>query len=421
MANDYRPRRNTAMAGRSPQRGDYPQRQPPRRNRRKIGPPPLFYLVPALILLIVVVVVIVVLANGRKKTGDTPAPASSQLSSQASSFTSSGTSSLASAVSAASSTPTASVTPPPEQVPSGDASDKGPFLQIGDTGFGYYHFDVDATNQYITTISGVGNELAGAATVYDLVIPSSMDVMLPESYLNENGIDSSDQRKAIEEYIYPSINGMSPSVKTVSLFDALKLHTDEYLYFRSEQSWTQLGAYYAYAEFCKAKGIEAVSLDQFEKKSYEGFLGSYYREYPDETMGSNPDTMEAYVPENNPDISYTTTGGETLEQAMIMDGSGYSSQWLYLIFCAGDQPYKVITNDDLPDGPSCVVVMESSGNVFLPFLVNHYHTVYAVDYRTYQGNIASLVREKGAEDLIFLNDIFTTSSGNLTSSLDNSF
>ena len=36
------------------------------------------------------------------------------------------------------------------------------------------------------------------------------------------------------------------------------------------------GAYYAYVEFCEVRGFDAVPLEDFEKKEFEGYLGSFY-------------------------------------------------------------------------------------------------------------------------------------------------
>lgn len=432
MANDYIPRRSTSSAqryrsaGSSPQRGDYPQRIPQRRSsqrRRRRKGPPFFLIALLLIVIIVAVVLFIVIFAGKGK--DEPSDSSSSSSSQVptSSGLSSVVSSETSSTSSLSSSPSSqavSATPPPENVPDGEAQEMGSFFQVGDTGFEYYNFVESYANQYITTISDVGKDLDGTATVYDIVVPTSMDITLPESYIEEHQINSSDQKKAIE-YMYSSINGLSPSVKTVQIFDNLKLHNNEYVYFRTDHHWTNLGAYYAYEEFCKAKGVDAVPLDQFEKKEYPGFLGSFYRDEPNSAMENNPDTVEAYVSSANTNMSYTTTEGETYEQPVIADGSGYDSQWLYLIFCAGDQPYEVITNSDITDGSSCVVVKESFGNAFVPYLVNHYQTIYVVDYRYYQENISDLVREKGADDLIFVNNISMTRNEDLVNSLDNSF
>ncbi len=431
MANDYIPRRSSsgnpyyASESRksSPQRGQYPPRRPPQRRRRRSGPPPLLILALLLIAAIVAVVLILVFAGRQKDPASSPASSSaaSPASSQASSAPASGTSAPVSSQPQTSSG-TTSATPPPEQIPSGVAEKLGTHFRIGNTGYEYYNFNESAANQYITLVSDAGKELAGAATLYDMIIPTSIDITLPESYLEENEVNSQDQRKAIEEYIYPSITGMNPDVKTVSIFDALKLHNNEYIYFRTDHHWTQLGAYYAYVEFCKAKGIEPVALDQFEKKEYPGFLGSFYSDEINDDMENDPDTVEAYLPKANTSMYVLQQDGEALEDwPVIQDGTDYSEENKYLIFCAGDQPYEEITNSDLSDGSSCVVVKESFGNAFIPFLVNHYQTIYVVDYRYYQGNIAQLVKDKGAKDLILVNNISMTRNEELVNALDNSF
>ena len=71
----------------------------------------------------------------------------------------------------------------------------------------------------------------------------------------------------------------------------------------------------------------------------------------------------------------------------------------------GDNPYTVIENPDLTDGSACIVVKESFGNAFVPFLVDHYQTVYVVDYRYYTGSITALARSKGVSDVLFVNNL----------------
>ncbi len=409
MEKEYIQRRNPPVG-----RSNRPRRP---NNRRKSGPPPFIYLALALIVIIVVIVLIVVFAS---RGGKDPEPGN--VSGSSSSMTSSGPLSSDPASqpqsSGVSSQPS-NATPPPEKVPSGDLQKLDALVQIGDTGYEYYNFVEDRANKYITTVCDAGEQL-GSIKLYNMIIPTSMDVMLPESYIEENGINSQDQNKAIH-YMYSSINTINPNVKTVPIFDALKLHNNEYIYFRTDHHWTQLGAYYAYVEFCKAKGVEAVALDQFEKKEYPGFLGSFYNDSPNTEMENNPDTVEAYVSSANTTMYYTTEDGETYEQPVIADGSGYSSEWLYLIFAAGDQPYEEIVNSDLTNGSSCLVVKESFGNAFVPFLVNHYQTVYVVDYRSYEGDISALAEEKGVDDVLLLNNISMTRNEDLIDELSNRF
>ena len=54
-----------------------------------------------------------------------------------------------------------------------------------------------------------------------------------------------------------------------------------------------------------------------------------------------------------------------------------------MTFLAGDHPLITITNNDLPDAPVCVVVKDSFGNPFVPFLTQNYSKIYVLDYRKY--------------------------------------
>ena len=75
----------------------------------------------------------------------------------------------------------------------------------------------------------------------------------------------------------------------------------------------------------------------------------------------------------------------------------------------------------MAEGPSCIVVKESFGNCFLPFLVNHYKTVYVVDYRYYDGTVSALAQEKGVDDVLLLNNVSMTRNEGLINSFSNIF
>lgn len=51
------------------------------------------------------------------------------------------------------------------------------------------------------------------------------------------------------------------------------------------------------------------------------------------------------------------------------------------------------------------MVKESFGNAFVPFLVDHYQTVYVVDYRYYGGSVTALARSKNVSDVLFVNNL----------------
>ena len=433
MPQDYIPRRSSSSQRQAPRRvsssssASVRRQQPVHRGRpprRKSGPP----LFPILVLAVVLIlaVVIIVLVSRSCSSSEEPAGTNSSAVSTVSGTETSGLTSTASGVTDPAATPaptpSAEPTPAPQEEPQAAPETVGGLLVVEDTAYEYYNFVTDLANDYITAVANAGEKLSGKATVYDMVIPTSIDIMLPESYIEKNSLNTSDQKKAIDEYILPSITAQDPNIKTVSIFDTLKAHANEYLYFRTDHHWTQLGAYYGYVEFCKARGFEPVALDQFDRADYTGYLGSFYTATNSAALAANPDTVEAYIPRADVNLSFTQTDGQTVESwPLIADGEQYDTTSKYIAYCAGDQPYEEIVNNDMAEGPSIVVVKESFGNCFLPFLVNHYKNVYVVDYRSYTGTVTDLVNSTGATDVLLLNNISMTRNEGLIDSFSNIF
>ncbi len=409
-----------------------PPVQPSRRrysSRKKAGPPPLLILIAVILVAIIIGIIVMVASGGKKDTGEKTTPASASSSEQTSSPESSEASASASETSAAPSVaPTATPTPaaeasmPPERIPTGTPEQLDSLIRIGDTAFEYYNFIESSANDYITTVANAAKAMPAGTNFYEMIIPTSIDITLSEQYIEEHQLNSSNQKKAID-YMYSSINAMNPAVKTVDLFTTLKQHNNEYIYFRTDHHWTQLGAYYAYVEFCKAKGITPMAQTDFDTASYPGFLGSFYNDAPNPEMEANPDTVNALIPKGDIHMTVTQADGELLEDWPVVNNDDYypDAGSKYLIYAAGDQPYEEIHNNGLTDGSSCVLVKESFGNCFVPFLVSHYQTVYVIDYRHYPGQISQLVADKGIKDVICMNNISMTRNDSLISDLTVTF
>lgn len=273
---------------------------------------------------------------------------------------------------------------------------------VGNTGYEMYNYVGSLAEKYQQIVNGVADDLGGTATVYVMAIPLSSGITLPDSLYSD--IPGSDQAQAEKDIL----TGMGNNVKAVPLHDTLMAHRNEYIYFRTDHHWTALGAYYAYVQFCAAKGITPHELNEYEISQYPGFLGSFYNDAgkPD-AMAATPDTVNAYHPlsadahmEYGSNENSSLTGGK-----VIFDESTAAASLKYGTFIMGDNPYTVIENPDLTDGSACIVVKESFGNAFVPFLVDHYQTVYVVDYRYYTGSITALARSKNVSDVLFVNNL----------------
>ena len=269
----------------------------------------------------------------------------------------------------------------------------------GDAAYSVYYFGKENCTNYVAALNNVAAELKGQTTVYNILVPNNSGVMLSEDELSK--LAGSDQEQAIDYYY--SIE--SDDVKTVDTIKTLREHNDEYLYFRTDHHWTQLAAYYVYQNFCKVKGIEAHDLSYYDKKEFKNFLGTFYSTLGNSNMEANPDTVDAYVPKGTNDMTFWDTDGKEWNWNVIYDVDSWASSSKYMTFIGGDRPMEVIENPQIKDGSSCVVLKESYGNCFVPFLVDYYQTVYVLDYRYTTVNVLDFVKEKQADDLIIINNI----------------
>ena len=53
-----------------------------------------------------------------------------------------------------------------------------------------------------------------------------------------------------------------------------------------------------------------------------------------------------------------------------------------------------------------LVVKESFGNAFAPFLINHYEEVYVVDQRYFEFPLVDFIKQNGINELVFANNSF---------------
>ncbi|MBB3170581.1 DHHW family protein [Parvibacter caecicola] len=265
--------------------------------------------------------------------------------------------------------------------------------------YSIYYFSQEAVTNYTTAISKAADALEGTADVYSIIVPNNSAAILDESVLDSLGGTNQDQAIRYFNSLY------SPNVRTVPILDALRQHRTEYTYFRTDHHWTALGAYIAYEEFCKAKGLQPVDLDALKTMTFDGFLGTFYTELKNAAMADNPDTVTAYVPEGTNAMTYWNKDGDEVEAKVITDVTGWNKNSLYNTFIAGDQPISIIENPAITDGSSVLVVKDSFGNAFVPFLVNNYQTVHVIDYRYTDTNIVEYVKEHQIKDVVFMNNI----------------
>ena len=257
------------------------------------------------------------------------------------------------------------------------------------------------SEEYARVISSYAQQLDGVQ-VYNLIAPTSIEFYLPEKY---QGIASSER-----ENIDFVAQQMSDKVISVDAYNQIEKNREDYLYFRTDHHWTARGDYEAYIAFCKSAGLPPVSLEEMEHQQIDGFLGTFYSQTHDSQLAQTPDFVEYFVPP----VQTTTTRYQTGAPFTPIDSSIFASyatggQNTYSVFLHGDFPLTHIQTDNRT-GRKILLVKESYGNAFAPFLACNFDEVYIVDQRYFELGLVDFVKEHGITDLLFLNYIFAVNT-----------
>ena len=295
----------------------------------------------------------------------------------------------------------------------------GTVAMIGDAGYELYGFYSQGIDRCAGQIRTAAETLGDSGRVFAIVVPNRLGTVL--SYADFSRVCSpvKNETEAID-YYYGQLGG---AVRTVDAVSELRLHNREDVFFRTDHHWTALGAYYAYTAWAETAGFTPAALDSFSTLDMPGHLGLFYSMCGNPyAMKQNPDTVTAYIPADIDSIrvEITEANGSTHAGELICDCTG--SSYKYAAFLGGDHPLTTITNDAIADDSACVLVKDSYGNPFAPFLTQHYHTVYVIDYRYYKNvygylTFSRFAEERGVKDFIVLLPMTLSQSDTTASAL----
>lgn len=231
--------------------------------------------------------------------------------------------------------------------------------------------------------------------VYMLLVPDAAGVNpegLPEFAPVEN---QEEQLEQIKTYL-------KDAVRQIPVYDVLREHREEYLYYRTDHHWTTLGAWYAYQEAAGVMGLENTdTVPQLYpvSASFEGTLASR------SGYQADPDTISVYWPQKQTDlvVSYVQ---EQKESASLYASEKLETKDQYGVFLNGNHPLVRIRTM-AQSKRKLLLVKDSYANCFVPFLTSQFREIVLVDPRYYYGNLESLMKEEDFTDVLFLYNLNT--------------
>ncbi len=281
----------------------------------------------------------------------------------------------------------------------------GAALLIGNRAIEVPYSNKEVIKEYSAAVTSIATALGSGVRTFSIAVPNSAEFYTTEAY--HTGKTS---QIDMINYCYENLGS---NVKSVDAYGKLAAHVKEYIYFRTDHHWTQLGAYYAYTAYCEAAGFRPEPLDKFETGQYDNFVGSMYTflsDYPQaKILKEEPDTVYFYRPFVHLKTRFyeDTTMSMAYEIGTISHVSDKISN-KYLCFLGGDHPITTIETD-VEGGRVCLLLKESYGNAFAPWLTSHYSKVIVVDPREFNRDgkpsmdLAAFAKSQGVTDCIILN------------------
>lgn len=229
-----------------------------------------------------------------------------------------------------------------------------------------------------------------------IIAPTSVSInsdKLPKYAINES------QEETIKKF-YEKLN-----TNNINIYSTLIENKEKYdLYYKLDHHWTSYGAYVAYLEYCKAKGLNPVTDYEIEEVTNE-FYGTLYSKTNDYSL--KPDKIHTFNVKNS---DYTVTyDGERITDTLYEE-SYLSKKDKYSYFLDNNHSLIQITNNNLKNNENILIIKDSYANSFVPFIVNNYENTYVIDPRYYKKSISEFAKENNIKNILFLYNVNTINS-----------
>ena len=253
--------------------------------------------------------------------------------------------------------------------------------------FGTYGF----CDSWISNVNKFAERLPDV-NVYNMVIPTSSEFYIPNGY--ETGFTTSQYNKI--SYIAEGLK----NVTDIDAYSALKEHTDEEIFSRTDHHWFPLGAYYASQVFAQEAGVDFPDISEYKEVTCGGYVGSLYSYSKDIHLYNDPEDFVMYISPNSKKLKttyYNTSFKSGTEGDLFVAPKATA---YYCSFLGGDNLIAEIETD-VKNGRTLVIFKESYRNALVPFLTSGFENIYVCDIRYFTPNAVDFCKKVGATDLLF--------------------
>ena len=183
----------------------------------------------------------------------------------------------------------------------------------------------------------------------------------------------------------------------IPVYEVLKEHAEEEIYYRTDHHWTTLGAFYAYKEWAEEHVLfpTRYKVDELITVT-EDFKGTLQSKLNMDVKGEKiqifPQTLDRQVKVT---YDFTTERDSYYEEKHLDTKNKYG-------YFLDDNHGLVEIETGNTNGKELFVIKDSYANTFIPLIAHHYSKVYVLDLRYFNGALFPFMEQYDKGDLEIL-------------------
>ncbi len=277
-----------------------------------------------------------------------------------------------------------------------------------DSGYEQFNYSTQTLERYVNSLNHLSSLIPAETKIYSITVPVSTTFMsIPREIYTEDNFYNKSQSAFVS-----TVESKLNNITNISVIPKLEseYNNGEYLFFRTDKNWTQLGAYYAYTVYCESAGLSAYSLSNFPKIEAGEYLGRFYLATQSEKMKKNPDFL----------LGYSTLPSVKTSLTVYDDGIVYSDY----VLCANevdiDNAYDVFLGisagryeiNTTSEGGNLLIIGDSSAYPIIPFLTSHYSKIDMIDPQYFDTSLEEFLDNRAYSDVLVMCYSTNATSGN---------
>ncbi|MCH4192201.1 MAG: DHHW family protein [Butyrivibrio sp.] len=276
----------------------------------------------------------------------------------------------------------------------------------------FLHFDYHRS--YADQSARLGNALKKAIGTCRLyIMPAPMRV-----FTEETGKSDLDNYTLFMEEIGQHLN---PGIYLVDTFPDISAHQDEYVFFRTENSWTARGAYYGCRDLFELMGKDIPEIEKYNEYMFRPFWGTTRHECKEEYSKDSAIYKSLKNIEEDPLYFYLSPKSENREEIVEENSAGemirtkkpmITTETVGLgAFVGNDYEYAIV---DGKGAKTILVICDRTGNVMVPFLADEFRKVYVINIERADvtaEEIRNIIKEYEVSDVLWVQNVLRMGDG----------